>query len=476
MQERIRDWARGGMLFAVLAIGQAQLSAQPQIPVTPVTPLTLADAVELAMRSAPVIRASIADVSATERGIQLARTAYMPSAEVRLGVNRATRNNVFGLTLPNSVIPAISGPVLDASTFTSTFGSSLGILFSWEPVDFGLRGANVRLAEAYKASADARQTSTAYEVSLAVSDAYLLSLANQQAVEIATATVERMQVFADAVAVLVRNELRPGADESRAQAELARARIEQIHAEAGAAAALATLAEAIGVAGETVVLRPGRLLDDLPAGLSAAPSPTGQSVARHPLAAAQDAEVAVAEARTRAAARSWRPTVQLQSAFYGRGTGARIDGTFEGGAGGLAPSTPNWAIGVNVNFDVLGFAGHRARQAIETDRTEREHARKDVIAQELTGEVARATIGVNAAREIARITPIELEATRTLEAQALARYSAGLGTVVEVAEAQRLLRQGEVDAALARLGVWRALFGLAAATGDMDALLRASSP
>ena len=45
-------------------------------------------------------------------GIQLARTAYLPRVDALAQVNRATRNNVFGLLLPQGVIPAISGPVL----------------------------------------------------------------------------------------------------------------------------------------------------------------------------------------------------------------------------------------------------------------------------------------------------------------------------------------------------------------------------
>jgi hypothetical protein len=42
-----------------------------------------------------------------------------------------------------------------------------------------------------------------------------------------------------------------------------------------------------------------------------------------------------------------------------------------------------------------------------------------------------------------------------------------LGTIAEVAEAQRLLTQAEIDDALARLAVWRGLLGVAAAAGDI---------
>jgi outer membrane protein TolC len=426
--------------------------------------------VELAARNYPAIRASLAEIASADGGIDLAKTAYLPQAGLRLGVNRATRNNVFGLIFPNSVIPAISGPVQDESTITSTFGSSAGVLFSYEPFDFGLRHANVQVAEALKARAEAGREATEYEVSLAAADAFLQAAATERAVAAAQATVDRMQIFHDAVGVLVQNELRPGADSSRARAELARARSELIRAEEEAAKSLATLAEWLGLAGETVAIQATGLTADPPAAdLDSA------SLQAHPLAAAQQAAIAVSEARRAALEKEWRPTFQAQAAVFGRGTGARIDGTFKGGGNGLAPSEGNWAVGFNMDFDLFDYKQNRVRRDIETHNLEREQARRDVVLQELQGDVARARIAVEAARKIAANTPIELDAARTLETQAQARYKAELGTVIEVAEAQRLLRQAEVDDALARLGVWRALFSLAAAQGEMSDLLTAAS-
>jgi outer membrane protein TolC len=387
-----------------------------------------------------------------------------------LQLNRATRNNVFGLILPNGVIPGISGPVQDASTIQSTFGSAAGVLFSWEPFDFGLRAANVRVAEANEARARAGQAVTEYEVSLAAIGAYLDAVAHQQAVTVAAATVERMRVFADSARVLVENELRPGADHSRAVAELARARNEQIRAEQEAAAALATLAQWMGAAGQEIQVDPRSLLAEPPPSEDAA-----ASLEEHPLAEAQQAEISMAQARRTAITKEWRPAFEVQSAAYGRGTGGRTDGTFKGGAHGLAPSEGNWAVGFTVRFDLFDYKQSRLRERIESHHEEAERAAKDRVLQELKGQQARAQIAVDAARRIAENTPIELEAARTLEGQAQARYRAGLGTVVEVAEAQRLLRQAEVESALARLGVWRALFALGAAQGDLEELLALSS-
>ena len=64
-------------------------------------------------------------------------------------------------------------------------------------------------------------------------------------------------------------------------------------------------------------------------------------------------------------------------------------------------------------------------------------------------------------------TPVQLAAARQSEAQASARYQAGLASIVEVADTQNLLAQAEYQDAAARVDVWRALLAEAAARGDL---------
>ena len=68
-------------------------------------------------------------------------------------------------------------------------------------------------------------------------------------------------------------------------------------------------------------------------------------------------------------------------------------------------------------------------------------------------------------------TPVQLGAARQSEGQARARYDAGLATIVEVADAQSLLAQAEVQDQLARVDVWRALLTTAVADGDIQRFL-----
>src|SRR6185436_787056 len=139
--------------------------------------MTLSEAVENAVRNYPAVAVSQEQIEAAAAGIQLARTAYLPRLDSLAQFNRATRNNVFGLLLPQSVIPSISGPVLGSNNLGSVCGSAVGATVSWEPFDFGLRSANVASASAAKARSEATLKRTEFEVSVAAADAFLTLVA-----------------------------------------------------------------------------------------------------------------------------------------------------------------------------------------------------------------------------------------------------------------------------------------------------------
>jgi outer membrane protein len=436
----------------------------------PAGPVTIEQAINSAAKNFPAIRADDAEIDAATAGVQLSKTAFLPSADFHYQINRATRNNVFGLMFPNATIAPISGPALPDQTGTSTFGTAVGLSFGWEPFDFGLRKANVAVAQKVKEQTEAGRTVREFEVSLAATNAFFSALAAHQAVEAAHANVERMEVFTSTVGVLVKAELRPGADESRARAELIRARNELIAAEKLEREARLELGRWMGLAGSEIELVPGTLLSDPPTSAEGA-----STLDRHPLTARLAAGVEVVRARRESVAKEYRPKFEVLSSVYGRGTGARLDGTFEGGGNGLYPNVGNWAVGMGVSFPIFDYKQNRVRQDVESHREAAEAARLTTVVEELKSEVAKARVDIDASRQVAANMPEELSAARALEQQAQARYKAGLGNVVEVADAQRLLRQAETDEALARLSVWRALFGLAAAEGDMTELLAQAS-
>jgi len=424
--------------------------------------LTLEEAVDFALKNYPAVRAALERVKAAQGGVGLARTSYLPRADVVWQTNRATDNNITGLLLPQSIIAPISGPVPVATSMGSAWGSAAGLLFSWEPVDFGYRGAKVDAARAGRDRATAEASLTRLDVAITTVNSYLTVVAAQRTVRAAGADVERRQTFHKAVHVLVDNKLRAGADGSRADAELARARVNLARAQQQEKISKAALADILGLPDVSVEVTEGPLLGPPPQESTQTPS-----VTNNPAAEVQRARVKEAEAQVHVLDRSYYPKFYLQSSVYGRGSGWDPAGKFEGAASGLGLDRANWAVGLTVTFPVFDIFAIRSRKAIESANERAEVARYDQTVQDLTGQLRKAQASLEGARQVAENTPVELDAARTTETQQRSRYQAGLATLIDVADAQSLLVQAETDDALAWLAVWQNLASVAASQGDL---------
>ena len=445
--------------LALTSLASAQTANPPQ-------PLKLDAAVELALTNYPAIKTAQAQAAAAKANIDLARTAYLPRLDLLYQENRATRNNVFGAVLPQSVIPSISGPVLGSTSWDSAFGSAGGTLFSWEPFDFGVRKAQVGAARAITNQANANISVTELEVATSAADAFMALAANEQAVRAAEANVFRAQAFADAVHALVNNQLRAGAEAARADAEFSVARTQLLRAQQLTEISRAALAEALGIPGASVSIVSDPLLE--------LPTDTTMPIPKfdlNPLAIAQNSAIEIVQSREHVLARSYVPRFNLQASLSGRGTGALTNGLFEGGWHGLLPNTPNYGVGMTMTFPAFDIFSIRARRRIEAGNEAVEKARYDQTIQALKGQYARAQALIDGAVRIAQETPSELKAAQQAEMLTRERYKYGLATVTEVADAQRLLAQAEIDDRVARLNVWRALLLTAKLQGDLKPFL-----
>jgi outer membrane protein TolC len=434
------------------------------------TALTIRQAVENAVKHYPSITVSQEQINAAIAGIDLARTAYLPRIDALVQVNRATRNNVFGLLLPQSVIPSISGPVLGSNNFGTAWGSAVGGLVTWEPFDFGLRSANVAVASASRSRAEATLKRTEFEVAVATADAYLTLMAAEETVRAAQAAVDRSDVLLRSIRALVDAQLRPGADAARAGAELAAAQTQLAQAQQAMEVAKVVLAQFVGLQPQQVNVAAPKLLE-LPLDQAV---PTFDS-AQNPVTAEQNAVVDQRRAELHALEKSYVPRFFAQGAAYARGTGAGVDGTRLGGVNGLAPDTQNYALGFSVTFPVLDVASLHAREAVQSATIRAETAHYEQISTELTAQWNAALATLSGSRSVAMNTPVEVSSADAAVQQATARYQAGLGAIVEVADAQRLLTQAQIDDALARLNVWRAFLRVAATSGDIQPFLTGAS-
>src|SRR5690606_7673373 len=171
---------------------------------------------------------------------------------------------------------------------------------------------------------------------------------------------------------LADNQLRPGAEASRANAERAAAQTRAIQARQGLVIAQAMLAQVLGVRDGLVAVSAGGLLDRVPSPPSPPPS------AEHPLLQSGRAAIELARARESVLSVTNRPRVYVQSSVFARGSGANPDGSLDGGADGLGLERANWAAGIQVTFpNVFEFSTLRSRRAAAGAATRAETARYD---------------------------------------------------------------------------------------------------
>ncbi len=418
----------------------------------------------------PGVAVSLEQSAAAAAGVREARTVYLPKAQSVFQLNRATDNNVPGLLLPNNVISPISGPIHVQNAGTSTWGSAVGFLVSWEPFDLGQRAAHVASALASQTKAEKSLARTRFEVEAAAADAFLTVLAADATADRSRASLERAKTLETSVRALTEAGLRPGADLARATAERALAEAQVVQAELSSKTARIAVAQLTGDAATAVAPVPGRLMGDAPEPAR----PSASVLFAHPAAIEQQAAIDEVEFRRKELAKAYTPRFLLQSSLYARGAGVNADGSSMGGVNGLGPNIYNWGLGFSVLFPFLDQPQIRAQREAEGHRAAAEGARLRRLKQDLSAREERAHAQLEAARRLAQLAPVQAEAARSAVAQSEARYKSGLAPILEVAEAQRLLLQAEIDEALAKLNVWRMQLALATARGDLQPFLDAA--
>ena len=425
-------------------------------------PLTLQDAVNTALKNYPAIRESEARIESAKANVSLSKTSYLPSVSFFEQTDRATDNKVNGQFLPELGLASISGPEHTYQTFNSAWYTAFGTYISWQPFDFGLRKANVTVARSGVTQAGTALTLTRFDVASRAATSYLNLLAALKFVLTAETNIHRLQVVETYVHDLVRVGLRPGADESRVQAQLAAATVALTQAEAQAEENRAVLAQNMGLAGQTVIINGGDMVQ-VPLETIIPTLP----LANHPLLINQQTTIHTIQLREVALKRTVFPVFSLVAGLNDRGSGLDENANFTGGVRGLYPTRPNGIVGLLINYTPTDRIANRDQQKIELGNEHAERARYDEMAEEIVGRRAQASVELTSAMRVARETPVELAAARTAELQIRSRYKAGFGTIVDIADVERVLAEAEINDSLARLKVWSALLDESISQGSL---------
>lgn len=433
---------------------------------TPQRRVTLGEALDYARAHQPTLQAARARAEAARRDVDAARAAWLPSVGALAELVGGTANNSTATVLANGAVdlPRVGSTRVAATPDWAPAASTLlAVGLRQQLWDFGRTGANVAQARAAAELEEARSRGAGLDVELAVPGAFFSVRAAAEVLEASRQAAARATAHRNFAQSAVKAQLRPPIELTRAEADLARAEVAELRAEGMLRSAQVALASAVGVPepsldavdGEDAALPP--LLD--------AAQARERALAQDPLLQQAKAAADLQHARVDLLDAQSRPSLFLTAAVSGRNGGAAPSSGAEPWGAGLVPLVPNYSAGLVVSWPLFdGVTRARAESARAfADAADADVAVvRDRASQVVLLAVERARLADGSMDALARAA----DAARANAAQAEARFGAGLGTSLELADAETLRTEADINLALGRFEARIARYALARAMGE----------
>jgi outer membrane protein TolC len=396
-------WAGACALLALWAGGPAIAADTPASE-------TLDALVARALEKVP----SLASVQATARAQRArenaAESPYWP--QVALAASYARLNGVFPA--------AFNGAPLDNSSGNVTLRQLI--------TNFGQTDAQVAVATAAAEASEAQVRASAVQVSFTVRQAYL-QWAQARGLEAqAQAQVKNAEQLRTRAQSFFTHGARPRIDVTRAEVVVAQARAGLVDARNQVEIARRTLETAIG--GEAVSGEPAFPAEPP---LVRAPLSEIEALARrvHPTLAVSQAQLRGAEASVQLTQRLSMPDLSFNA------TGGARTQAFA--------AAPAWQAGLNLGMPL--FTGFNIQQQQEAAAEVQKAVKADLRDRELQVllGVDRAHIAISGARERLAALKVALSSAQENFKLAQNRYRDGVGSIIEVSDAQTLLAGAEAE-------------------------------
>ncbi|MEW6279672.1 MAG: TolC family protein [Candidatus Eremiobacterota bacterium] len=408
------------------------------LPAAAEPPLTLGEAARSALERHPDLRVAQADVVLSEVRRDRAGAPYYPSLSGTVGVSHSESvGNSGGVNITR---------VGDFETY------GVGFQARYTVADFGRRSNASKAAEEGVVAAQDDYLNTRQELLLTVVDAFFNVLREQESVEIQTENVANARARLEQAQAFVEVGVRAKIEVTRAQTDLAQAELGLIQARNAELRARTNLAAAMGV-GEPVTapLSDSRLNDPQ----WEVETAYARALKTRPDVLAILARVESARASVRAAEADYNPSLAASASYNLR------DQMF-------FPIARSWNVGLDLTFPIFNEPTLWAAVAEAEGQLVRLQAQQDALLLEVRRQVTEAVLNLQESRERLKASVVASASARENFRLASERYQVGVGSALEVSDAQRVLVEAESQEAQARLDLERAIARVYRNTGTLE--------
>ena len=397
------------------------------------SPLTLRQAVNIALEKNPQRKAALADTRAATADVKQARSFLLPHVTFS---ETATAGDdpvfVFGSKLRQQRFGAsdfalnVLNTPLPFGNYSTRFGGT------WNLFDSLASWRSVNRAEREKDATDRQLERTGQEIVFRVTDSYYAVLLAKKQLEVA----EQAMKTAEAILERSKNRVESGivveSDSLSAQVRLATRKQELIRAQNNVALARAQLSAAMGLSTQSDFEPADELTErNLPA--TPLEELEKQAIEKRP-----DLK------RIRSEESAQQESVSIAKSSFGPRVNAFADWeadnpTLVGGGGN------NWVAGIELQIDLFEGGAKQAQLSRERAMQEKVAATREMATDAVRLEVRRAYYDVDATRqqlEVARAAIAQSQESLRINQD---RYEAGLSTVTDLLAAEEAARRTQAD-------------------------------
>jgi outer membrane protein len=432
----------------------APLKAQTSA-AAPSGPVTLAQAVQIALKNNPTVHAATAYSEAAQHAIDIAKAGYFPQVNFSEGFTRG--NNpvyVFGTLLTQRQFTAANfalnflnvPPPLD--NFRTQFSASMPLY------DFGRTAKRIEDARIQAKGVRESASRTEQSVVFDVINAYLNELLAQERVRVAQAAVAMTQADLDRARAREQQGLAVASDVLSAQAQLAQAKEDLIRAQNGVAIAQAALNVAMGVP-EDAPTRPAGKLSEVNIAVGNLADLQQQALKQRPDYREAELQAERAGNSVSLAQKEFLPRIDMMGSW-------EVDNQTFAARGGN-----NWVAGATLTFNIFNGGARRAQIAESKAYERRAEAMRSQMESAVRLQVREAYLNLNAARQ--RVDVSRDSAAQAEESLRILRnrYDAGLATIMDVLRAETMRTSAENNHLNAIYDYRLAFAALELATGEL---------
>ena len=427
------------------------------------TPLTLHQAEQTALRNQPNVLAARGLQEAAEGRVEEARAGYLPQVTLTGTYERSTGNFAARPgTLPQTLTTSGAGGGMG----TAVMAGSTPI--SWDPkfnfyqfdagasqliYDFGQTSNRWASAGASRDAAGDNTRTATLQTLLNVRRAYFTARANRDLVAVAEETVGNQEKHVEQTQAFVRTGIQPDINLATVLTALANAKVQLVTARNNFAVSEAQLSQAMGVpVSEQYVLSD----EEIPpiSGEDGPPAPLVEHAEKN------RPELANLINQRRAQ----ELTVRSVNGAYGPSLSALANISDTGLA--IDSLAPNWYVGLGLTWNILqgGLTRGQVREAKGT--LENLTGQEQALRLQVQVDVEQGRLGVQAARATIGAADEALVNARSQLTLAEKRYEHGLGSAVELGDAQVAYTTAEAQVVQAKFNLAAARAQLLAALGD----------